>query len=376
MTRLPRILLVVVVLTIACSSASADRDVLVFRMANESREGLFQIEAINPFDGEAFYLSNEIALSTALADTVRVDESQLGSPQLALIFNAEGARRLAVLTAANLGRQLAIVHGDEVLNAPIIRGRIQGGRVNVAFDDPDKLRSVLEEFEAAGIAVGEPVSPQPKLSTYEMEKQLLRRRNEYAQAVRSKAGNYSAADSSAVLTLVEMVSVSRSFDNDDSENEVWRVVESMWPVAAPTDWATRASILVDLLKSAVRRDDLVGAGAHASELLGLLEQHSLPPRRMGIITNWGLASLADAYTASGREADAEALCRRAVATDMNFLMPGPFERLLRTLEARQELAEVRVWCRLVLERAEELHGQSMLVEMAEEALERVGDEAE
>ncbi|HET6613501.1 MAG TPA: hypothetical protein VFG83_15995, partial [Kofleriaceae bacterium] len=55
-----------------------------------------------------------------------------GRPQTLLMFNRQGARDFGDLTAANVGRHLAIVIDGTVRSAPIVEAAIRGGRVTIS----------------------------------------------------------------------------------------------------------------------------------------------------------------------------------------------------------------------------------------------------
>lgn len=59
--------------------------------------------------------------------SVRFDQSQFNEPIVALQFNAEGAKKFAEVTAANVGNRLAIVLDGKVQSAPRIREAIPSG---------------------------------------------------------------------------------------------------------------------------------------------------------------------------------------------------------------------------------------------------------
>jgi preprotein translocase subunit SecD len=67
-----------------------------------------------------------------LADAqIRID-TRFNEPYVAMDFNAVGARRFDQITAANVGRRLAIVLDDTIYSAPVIRERISGGSAQVS----------------------------------------------------------------------------------------------------------------------------------------------------------------------------------------------------------------------------------------------------
>jgi len=59
--------------------------------------------------------------------SVRFSQSEFNEPVVALVFNAEGAKKFAEVTAANVGRRLAIVLDGKVQSAPNIKEAIPSG---------------------------------------------------------------------------------------------------------------------------------------------------------------------------------------------------------------------------------------------------------
>lgn len=67
-----------------------------------------------------------------LADAqVRID-TRFNEPYVAIDFNALGAKRFDQITAANVGKRMAIVLDDTVYSAPVIRERISGGSAQIS----------------------------------------------------------------------------------------------------------------------------------------------------------------------------------------------------------------------------------------------------
>ncbi|ORJ61515.1 protein translocase subunit SecD [Geothermobacter hydrogeniphilus] len=62
---------------------------------------------------------------------VRID-SRFNEPYVAIDFNAVGAKRFDQVTAANVGKRMAIVLDDTVYSAPVIRERISGGSAQIS----------------------------------------------------------------------------------------------------------------------------------------------------------------------------------------------------------------------------------------------------
>lgn len=62
---------------------------------------------------------------------VRID-TRYNEPYVAIDFNSVGAKRFDQITAANIGKRMAIVLDDTVYSAPVIRERISGGSAQVS----------------------------------------------------------------------------------------------------------------------------------------------------------------------------------------------------------------------------------------------------
>jgi len=80
-------------------------------------------------ENEPLLLENKaVLIGDALTNaSVRFDQSQFNEPIVALQFNSEGAKRFAEITAANVGKRLAIVLDGKVQSAPRIREAIPSG---------------------------------------------------------------------------------------------------------------------------------------------------------------------------------------------------------------------------------------------------------
>jgi preprotein translocase subunit SecD len=66
-----------------------------------------------------------------IADARVRPATQLEGPYVELMLNSRGAKLFEEITAANVGRQLAIVLDKTVYSAPVIRERIAGGRASI-----------------------------------------------------------------------------------------------------------------------------------------------------------------------------------------------------------------------------------------------------
>ncbi len=83
--------------------------------------------------GKVPYVLERKTLMTGevIADARVRPSTQLEGPYVELQLNSRGARLFEEITAANVGRQLAIVLDKTVYSAPVIRERIGGGRASI-----------------------------------------------------------------------------------------------------------------------------------------------------------------------------------------------------------------------------------------------------
>jgi hypothetical protein len=124
-------------------------------------------------DGEPPWRSYELAAEPAL-DHRHVAEARTGisevdgHPTVQVELTAEGAARFCELTARLLGRKVAIVIGDRVWTAPIINGRICGGRFEITMwgvRSPDEAPALAAALAAVlnhgrGLAPGGVIATQ------------------------------------------------------------------------------------------------------------------------------------------------------------------------------------------------------------------------
>ncbi len=75
---------------------------------------------------------------------VRID-TQFNEPYVAMDFNSVGAKRFDQITAANVGKRMAIILDDTVYSAPVIRERISGGSAQIS--------GAFTEQEATDLAI-------------------------------------------------------------------------------------------------------------------------------------------------------------------------------------------------------------------------------
>lgn len=107
---------------------SADTDKIKEALAGNIAEGYelkYSLEENEPLLLE----KHAVLIGDTLSDAaVRFDQSAFNEPIVSLEFNAEGAKKFAEITAANVGRRLAIVLDGKVQSAPRIREAIPSGQ--------------------------------------------------------------------------------------------------------------------------------------------------------------------------------------------------------------------------------------------------------
>lgn len=97
----------------------------------EGAEILFE-SAVSQPDGRAYsipYLvkKDAVLIGDVLQDA-RVSIGEFNEPIVSITFDSKGAREFDELTAANIGKRMAVVLDGKVYSAPVIRDRISGGR--------------------------------------------------------------------------------------------------------------------------------------------------------------------------------------------------------------------------------------------------------
>jgi len=97
----------------------------------EGAEILFE-SAVSEPDGRAFSIPYLVKKDAALIGDVlqdaRVTIGDFNEPIVSITFDSKGAREFDLLTAANIGKRMAVVLDGKVYSAPVIRDRISGGR--------------------------------------------------------------------------------------------------------------------------------------------------------------------------------------------------------------------------------------------------------
>jgi SecD/SecF fusion protein len=110
---------------------SNDTDKLKEALAGQVPEG-FQLEYTKD-DNTPLLLEKDAALTgSAISNAaVHFDSSAFNEPVVSLEFNSAGAKKFAELTAANVGRRLAIILDGKVQSAPNIREAIPSGQAQI-----------------------------------------------------------------------------------------------------------------------------------------------------------------------------------------------------------------------------------------------------
>jgi len=97
----------------------------------EGAEILFE-SAFSESDGRAYSIPYLVKKDAALIGDVlqdaRVTIGDFNEPIVSINFDSKGAREFDELTAANIGKRMAVVLDGKVYSAPVIRDRISGGR--------------------------------------------------------------------------------------------------------------------------------------------------------------------------------------------------------------------------------------------------------
>jgi SecD/SecF fusion protein len=99
---------------------------------------------------EPLLVAKEASLTGETIVKAKTDFSSrgFGEPYVSLNLNPKGAQKFADVTAANIGKRLAIVLDGKVVSAPVIRSAIPGGQAmiegNFSVDEANDLSNILE----------------------------------------------------------------------------------------------------------------------------------------------------------------------------------------------------------------------------------------
>ncbi len=86
------------------------------------------LQLVSGKESSMYLVHKEVPLTGASLDTAKVETGgEYGMPVVAFKFKPDAAGKFSALTAANIGKHMAIVLDDKVFSAPVIKGRIGGG---------------------------------------------------------------------------------------------------------------------------------------------------------------------------------------------------------------------------------------------------------
>lgn len=81
-------------------------------------------------------------------------DNKTGKPLVQLQFTSEGGNKFAALTAANVGKPLAIVLDNQVISAPIVQEKITGGTAQISGNfTTDEAKKLAIELNAGALPV-------------------------------------------------------------------------------------------------------------------------------------------------------------------------------------------------------------------------------
>jgi preprotein translocase subunit SecD len=105
-------------------------------------------------DGRAYLLGEVYVSGKDLVDA-RVAYDELQKPAVSIKFSSDGALAFENATAANIGKQIAIVLDDSIISAPVVQTKISGeGRITGSFTDAEAARlAVMLRAGALPVAV-------------------------------------------------------------------------------------------------------------------------------------------------------------------------------------------------------------------------------
>lgn len=87
-------------------------------------------------------------LSGEVVNDARADIGQNGQPEVTMSMTPAGSRKWAKMTAANIGKQVAMVLDDYVCSAPVVQGEITGGNTSITgsfqIEDTQDLANQLK----------------------------------------------------------------------------------------------------------------------------------------------------------------------------------------------------------------------------------------
>ncbi len=109
-----------------------------------------------------YYLVRETALTgDYITDASVQNDPSTGQPEVSLNFDRPGARKFEKLTGAHVRERMAIVLEGEVSSAPVIQGRIGGGRARITMGSSRDYNATLAESRDLAVVLRAGALPAP-----------------------------------------------------------------------------------------------------------------------------------------------------------------------------------------------------------------------
>lgn len=130
-----RLLLCSFFLSAAALAAGPRQPVTLHDVAAAPAAGFHAVDGWEPGPRAAFYLSDETLLDGDDLESVSVSRDAAGQLALTLHFSADGARKLAAVSARRVGQSMAVVVAGKVVTAPVLQGELAVDRLQLALPD-------------------------------------------------------------------------------------------------------------------------------------------------------------------------------------------------------------------------------------------------
>lgn len=118
----------------------------------------------------AMLLKAEVPLTGEYITDARVmPDPQTNQPFVSLTLDGQGAKLFGDLTAANVGKNMAIVLDDVISSAPRINDRIPGGRVSITMGGGSNFQAIAGEAQDLAIVLRNGALPAPIEKQFETQ---------------------------------------------------------------------------------------------------------------------------------------------------------------------------------------------------------------
>jgi preprotein translocase subunit SecD len=99
---------------------------------------------------ETLHVLHGVLLGQNDLKSVKVETDSFGRPEIAITFNANGAKRFAEVTRNNIHKRLAIIIEGKLYSAPVIRSEIASGNAVISGHFSEKeAQEMVERMNAA-----------------------------------------------------------------------------------------------------------------------------------------------------------------------------------------------------------------------------------